>query len=1000
MYKKLLLSVISLMTISAAFADVWYVVPNGTGDGTSWINASGDLQGIINGATSGDQVWVAMGTYQPAAGSSFSLVDGVSVFGGFNGTETDLGDRDYVANITILEGNKSGVVYNTNIGTSTVLDGFTITGGDCTASSLGGYYSGGGIYNQSSSPSIWNCIITGNKASNFGGGIYNDVSSSPFILNCKFYGNFAQQGGGMYNASSSSPTVTSCIFSGNWGTVSGGGMTNNASSNPILTNCLFSGDTATIGGGMANLNSSPTVDNCTFASNKASYGGGIWVDHANNNNTTLANCVIYNNNANGNGNSIYDGYTIPVFVAPHPSGIEPSGTNATPNSNVSYCLVQGGYTGTGNISLDPLFVNPVSPAAAPTISGNYSLQPVSPAINAGSNSAYNTAASNRNGSAATDFDLALNLRLSRSIIDMGAYEYPFPAINTNLSGAVYVDSVNGNDNNNGGSWQSAFQTLTQALAAVQASTGIDSVLVSRGTYFPAGMASATLGNPAISLALIRGNIKLYGGYPSGGGTRNITNNPTVLNGDSSSYHIMVIAGLNATDDSVVVDGFTFTKGYATGPGGDGYNNQTVYQYWGAGLDLTANANGGKLAIRNCVFKGNFANYSGAALHLNASSPTIYRCSFLGNATNSSNNGGGAGMHIDNGSSPIIIGCQFTGNASGTGSGAGIWNNGSSPTLVNCTIAGNLLTGGSGNGFGAGVANLSNSSPNIYNCIVYGNNANGNGDEIYDDGTGSPIVNYSMVQGGYVGTSNSSNNPNFVNPGNASAAPFANGDYRIQLGSMAIDAGNNNAYTTVGGSLSTDLDLANNPRLHNATIDMGAFENQGSFILPVVWLYFTGISQNGANILSWATTSETNNKGFYVEKSSNGQDFTTLFFVTAPSNTQAGEKYDYTDFQPFTGNNFYRLKQVDIDGQLTYSNVVELNTINKSWFSIYPNPATTILHATTTGLKGNLQIIDMLGHVVSEVNIVGDKTEIDISKLSVGTYNCKLGNENILFLKIK
>jgi len=98
-------------------------------------------------------------------------------------------------------------------GAGTVLDGFTITGGNAN----------------------------GNFPDNFGGGMYNDTSS-PTVTNCTFSGNTADYGGGMNNYGNSNPAVTNCTFSGNTANDGGGGMRNYDNSSPTVSNCILWGD--------------------------------------------------------------------------------------------------------------------------------------------------------------------------------------------------------------------------------------------------------------------------------------------------------------------------------------------------------------------------------------------------------------------------------------------------------------------------------------------------------------------------------------------------------------------------------------------------------------------------------------------------------------------------------------------------------------------------------------------------------------------------------------
>ncbi|UCE60917.1 MAG: right-handed parallel beta-helix repeat-containing protein, partial [Phycisphaerales bacterium] len=105
-----------------------------------------------------------------------------------------------------------------------VLDGFTVTGGNADAAAYSHSY-GGGMYNESGSPTVTNCTFSGNSAATHGGGMYNYNNSIPTVINCVFTGNTSPHGGGMYNYYESSPTVANCTFSGN-SADSGGGMWN------------------------------------------------------------------------------------------------------------------------------------------------------------------------------------------------------------------------------------------------------------------------------------------------------------------------------------------------------------------------------------------------------------------------------------------------------------------------------------------------------------------------------------------------------------------------------------------------------------------------------------------------------------------------------------------------------------------------------------------------------------------------------------------------------
>ncbi len=129
----------------------------------------------------------------------------------FNGTETLLNERNWVTNVTILSGDLRGndganfannadnsyhVVsnYSNGINNNAILDGFTIRGGNANGSNEQDKW-GGGMQNSVTSPTVRNCVFTGNFASTCGGGMANQVSSVPVVTNCTFSGNSATLGG-------------------------------------------------------------------------------------------------------------------------------------------------------------------------------------------------------------------------------------------------------------------------------------------------------------------------------------------------------------------------------------------------------------------------------------------------------------------------------------------------------------------------------------------------------------------------------------------------------------------------------------------------------------------------------------------------------------------------------------------------------------------------------------------------------------------------------------
>jgi len=340
----------------AARATTWYVKPGGTGTGSgSWANAAAatSLATIITGAASGDQVWVvgstAGTTYFPTTTTTrtiaFTLKSGVSVYGGFAGTETALGQQNPAKYITILSGNISGatagdsynvVVSSGNTGT-TLLNGFTIEDGN--ADGAGQYTTGGGIYNSATTVTYSHCIITNNTAIGDGGGVYITGSGTVVFDTCTFTTNSTtvsfstQNGGGAVYCAGGTATFLDCTFSTNTSASEGGGVyststvgtftnctfTHNSTSNDggglyiynsgtyLFTKCAFDTCTATGNGGGVALNSVSDVPfhYCSFIGNAsdittADYGGGGFYANSGGNDT-IANCTFSFNSASSYG---------------------------------------------------------------------------------------------------------------------------------------------------------------------------------------------------------------------------------------------------------------------------------------------------------------------------------------------------------------------------------------------------------------------------------------------------------------------------------------------------------------------------------------------------------------------------------------------------------------------------------------------------------------------------------------------------------------------------
>jgi len=448
-------------------------------DGSSWATAYQYLQDALRDANSSggvNEIWVAKGTHTPDMSSNkpigtndriatFQLIKGVVLKGGYAGIgQPDPNVRNFDLYETILSGDLDGndiqvdpcelpleptrgensyqVVTASGADSNTILDGFTIMGGNAN----GGYYlyKGGGICNWNiptpdwdctgEGPMIINCKVTKNSA-NEGGGMFNAYTCQMEVINCVFVENMANWGGGAIKNDTSHPIITGCIFKDNFtgqpsSSSSRGGAIDNEEASPAITNCAFIGNSADYGGAISNWmgGCSPIIINCVFSNNSAEYGGVMWISNyhqiGDGSHPELANCTLAGNSAAyGKSLACTEGFATII-----PSDIQITncilwdGGNEIWNADgstitVGYSDVQGGESevydpcsslvwSSGNIDSDPCFVDPDN--------DDYHLLPDSPCIDTGDP---NYVAEPDE----TDFDG--NPRVIGDRIDMGAYEF-------------------------------------------------------------------------------------------------------------------------------------------------------------------------------------------------------------------------------------------------------------------------------------------------------------------------------------------------------------------------------------------------------------------------------------------------------------------------------------------------------------------------------------------------------------------------------------------------
>jgi hypothetical protein len=283
----------------------------GNNNGSSWDNAYTSLQSALTAATSGQDIWVASGTYKPGIQitDAFQLKSGVNVYGGFAGDENNLSQRQLGTYETILSGDinndniaNNGDCYHVLKGANnSTLDGVTIKFGFANGSQFGVDDSGGGIYNDNSSPNLTNLIIANNSASFNGGGMINNNNSSPNLVNVVFTNNFAiNNGGGVININNNSPiNMTNVTFSND--TAANGGIMLNLNSSVIIKNSILWGT-------LYNINSTINLGYSDVKGGFTSFSGAILKDL---NDVVISNDVDFINAHNIGGNIVADD---PLFV--------------------------------------------------------------------------------------------------------------------------------------------------------------------------------------------------------------------------------------------------------------------------------------------------------------------------------------------------------------------------------------------------------------------------------------------------------------------------------------------------------------------------------------------------------------------------------------------------------------------------------------------------------------------------------------------------------------
>ena len=326
-------------------------------------------------------------------------------------------------------------------------------------------------------------------------------------------------------------------------------------------------------------------------------------------------------------------------------------------------------------------------------------------------------------------------------------------------------------------------------------------------------------------------------------------------------------------------------------------------------------------------------------------------------------GGGGGTAVINCGNPQDCAGGTLLVVAGGGGGAGRQNGRGGSSSAGSGNGGNAIEGGSGGGLNSGgtgcgscdggaavlggqASNTSISQPGTNAGSTIGDGGEGyggGGAGSYNTGGGVQRLNGGGGGGYSGGDGGADDGVNGPNSGGSGGSNYIRSGATGVTNSSGVDGGSGGDNTN--GSVTLDFSLA----------------------LPVELVQFTALSQKGQVELKWKTATELNNAGFDIQHSADGRNWKTLAFVPGAGTVQEEQSYRYIDEHPLPGLNYYRLKQIDFDGQFENSKIV---SVDVSWknkgLRLYPNPATdaaTLILETAYSGKAILNLYNPLGQPV-------------------------------------
>lgn len=515
----------------------------------------------------------------------------------------------------------------------------------------------------------------------------------------------------------------------------------------------------------------------------------------------------------------------------------------------------------------------------------------------------------------------------------------------------------------------------------------------------------------------------------------------VING--FAFPVQMVGNNNTLSSCFIGTDVTGTSGVGSGVGviinrnatgnligGDTPNDRNIISGNATGIQVDIGASGNTI-------KGNYigTNKAGTSVIPNSGfgidiQPTANNNNIQDNLISGN---GMAGVSITVANGTIIKGNKIGTDAAGTAvlaNRAGIIVSGCIGTIIGGTITGeaNIISGSLDSGIKLNSASYGATAGSVMTYMgsgtkIRGNNISGNGglgidilgvlgvnsndDKDVDTGP-NDLQNYPILTGAYtnlvVGTFNSTPGSTFTLDfySNTAADPSGHGEGQTYLGSTTVttNATGNASFSFSGTFTAGTIISATATNTGGSTSEFSITQTVQN-AMPVRWLHIAAVlNSNNTVSLNWETADEVQNKGFEVERSTNAKSFERIGFVEGMSESKDLQRYNFIDSQPLKSTSYYRLKQLDNDGNFSYSRIIAIvPDTDKLFLTLYPNPTTDeITVRSDLGIIKEVQIFSTNGTILLSKTAASEAITLSLNNLQSGIYLMNVAIDNYYVTK--